>query len=1124
MSASLVLGVAGGVIGGMAGMPTWGAQAGFMLGAAIGGAIDAAGQPAKQGPRLGDLRIQTSTYGKAIPQIFGTARIAGNTIWSTQLLETAHSSGGGGKGGGGGGQGSYTYAASFAVALCSTTRPDGTCVPIAGVGRIWADGQLIANFGSVDPGTIMASYANGGGKDGSGVGYQASGSSQLYTGTETQLPNPTMQAYLGAANVPSYRGTAYIVFSNLQLQKFGNRVPNIECEVIAGSMSVTTSIEAKPAVSGAPGASMSEIDGNYLYSVGTAYLSGGLAITNISNPSSPIPVSFTLMPSGNSADSICIQNGLAYITTGGNLLYIFNITVPSLPVLISSTAIAASATTFIAGNYYYAINYSLLSIYDVTNPLTVVMLGSLAGVGGGSGLIQIQVIGSIAYIMTYDQRIIIIDVSNKITPILRNSQQIISIVGASKGHSFDVVGSYLYVFDAGISSLLIYAISSTYTLTLSGSIVFPTWPSGGYQSNPIRVVGNWCWVTSTMASVIAIVDVTSKTNPILVKQTSLNPTDISVKQYQFEQFCFSIAGNSSGSITACRYATAITTATTTADVIITRICQQVGAGSVDVSQITDVVDGYVISNQMTARAAIEPLQRAFYFDAVESDNLIRFAKRGAQPITIIPEDDLAAHSPQTKQVPPAITLARTQDLELPRVCNVSYYNTSNAFQMGAQYAQRQTTPSRQTLDLQVPICMSDAHAKQMAEVNLYVAWIARNTVRFSTTRKYAYLDPSDVVRVVRANGIVYTLLLTKKTEKAGGIIDWEAIADEASSATSSAQGASVYTQVAIASPSPVPITTISPLQNTRIEFLDIPLLRDQDDATASGFYSAASGVTDGTQSGWGGGVLQKSIDSGATYSTLAGLTVPGAIMGNAITVLGNFLGGNVFDELNQVTIITDYGQLSGVTMLQVLNGSNVAVIGNEIIQYRDATLTAANTYVLGGLLRGRFGTEQYMATHAAGDRFIVLDTATIQRELAAINEIGQPRLYKAITNYQLASAATSVSFTDTGAGLKPLSPAQIGGGRDTAGNLTINWARRTRIGGGWNNFSDVPLGETSESYSIDVMAGTLVKRTLTSATPTVSYTAAQQVTDFGSNQSSVLINCYQISGTIGRGFAGIATV
>lgn len=63
-----------------------------------------------------------------------------------------------------------------------------------------------------------------------------------------------------------------------------------------------------------------------------------------------------------------------------------------------------------------------------------------------------------------------------------------------------------------------------------------------------------------------------------------------------------------------------------------------------------------------------------------------------------------------------------------------------------------------------------------------------------------------------------------------------------------------------------------------------------------------------------------------------------------------------------------------------------------------------------------------------------------------------------------------------------------------------------------------PVGEASESYEIDVMSGSTVKRTIPSATPVITYTAADQTSDFGSPQSAITLRIYQLSATVGRGY------
>ncbi len=185
---------------------------GSFLGGPIGGAIGALigrqvdGQifrgPTREGPRLKELDITTSSYGRPIARHYGQMRVAGTVIWATDLVEHRETSGGG--------KGrpkiaSYSYSASFAVALASR--------PIDRVGRIWADGNLLR---------------------GAAGDLKTGGRMRLYRGLADQPRDPLMQAALGN-QCPAHRGCAYVVFEDLQLADFGNRIPALTFEVFAGS-------------------------------------------------------------------------------------------------------------------------------------------------------------------------------------------------------------------------------------------------------------------------------------------------------------------------------------------------------------------------------------------------------------------------------------------------------------------------------------------------------------------------------------------------------------------------------------------------------------------------------------------------------------------------------------------------------------------------------------------------------------------------------------------------------------------------------------------------------------------------------------------------------------------------
>ncbi len=73
--ATLVLGALGTLVGG----PIGGA-----IGATLGRSLDSTiiGSPRREGPRLKELAISTSSYGQPIPAIYGAARVPGTVIWA----------------------------------------------------------------------------------------------------------------------------------------------------------------------------------------------------------------------------------------------------------------------------------------------------------------------------------------------------------------------------------------------------------------------------------------------------------------------------------------------------------------------------------------------------------------------------------------------------------------------------------------------------------------------------------------------------------------------------------------------------------------------------------------------------------------------------------------------------------------------------------------------------------------------------------------------------------------------------------------------------------------------------------------------------------------------------------
>ena len=194
--ATLALSVAGQFVGGAIGGPI-GAVVGRALGALAGSAVDNAifGDKSSAAPASGsDIRLQGSTEGGPIPRLYGWNRFTGNIIWATQLEEVTQQSSG--AKGTSSTDSTTTILANFAVALCEGE--------VSRLGRVWADGDLL------DTQTV---------------------SFRFYRGSESQAPDSLIEAKQGAGNAPAYRGLCYLVFEQLDLTPFGNRIPIVSVEL-----------------------------------------------------------------------------------------------------------------------------------------------------------------------------------------------------------------------------------------------------------------------------------------------------------------------------------------------------------------------------------------------------------------------------------------------------------------------------------------------------------------------------------------------------------------------------------------------------------------------------------------------------------------------------------------------------------------------------------------------------------------------------------------------------------------------------------------------------------------------------------------------------------------------------
>ncbi len=540
--------------------------------------------------------------------------------------------------------------------------------------------------------------------------------------------------------------------------------------------------------------------------------------------------------------------------------------------------------------------------------------------------------------------------------------------------------------------------------------------------------------------------------------------------------------------------------------IISAECLLVGlaASDIDVTTIDQEVRGYTVSEIGSVRNVLSQLQACYPFDIIQSGYKAKFVKRGGASVATVTWQDLGQDI--------SLTQEREMESQLPYKVELTYLDKDLNYEANVQFSERPTT-SENIVRLNIPIVLTPDEAAQIADVLHSNYFQDRKGAAFKLPPTFRYIEPSDVI-TLQMKTVSHVVRLTNINSLSTGSME---CASKQSLATT-------YESVAVGEAGPVKPDTIPSIANPIAGTLDIPVINDIQDKP--GYHAVVTHTSDS----WVGGTLFRARD-GVTFEQVQAFSSI-TVWGTCSTILTSH-GGHVVDEGSELIVKPYKGEIESVTETQFLNEETLLAYGKpgrwEILGFKDAVDNADGTHTLSYLMRGRRGTEQYTGTHQAGDYFAFINNGTSKFVAALLTDIDATMTHKAITTGRDLDSASPTSLTYAGVNLKPLSPVDAEVNRDGDGNITGIFSRRSRINGGMNALQLItnggaPLGEASESYEIDVLDGDDVVRTISVADESFTYSEADQITDFGSAQSEIDIEIYQISATVGRGYAGAFTV
>lgn len=1105
--AQLVIAAAGAAIGGMiapgvVAFGMTGASIGWMAGSMIGAGFGPTQK--SEGPRLSDLSVSTSSYGTPIPYVAGSPRVAGQIVWASPKREIATTQSAGGKGGGGSEYTSYTYEVDLLILLTDNE--------IQGIPQVWSNGELVYSvLSDATSGTINASVAS-----------TLWSRLTTYTGASSQLPDPDYEAAVGTANAPAYRGRGSVFIKSLQLGSSG-QIPNLTFRVAQKSLQMsadtpTVTFSDFPVYTPAsdptvyPALSPGNPQALWLPSENVWAFwkkpDENYAINNTYKHSTADGVTWTetvctnnLIPTNNFSD---ISYGLGkYVasyyavdlmpmyTTNGGLSW-FDCTSTDANAYLTIDSVAFNGSFFLAFGQATS-GYIHKSTDGIAFPLIQTITGTTYRYIMWDGVKFI--ISGVRYISTS---------TDGVTWTTR-----VDVSGASTLSGKLIGTSSLLAIDTSASIFTGIYYSTDGGTSWSSTAHLNTFYKRAFWFDGLRFNAICVDLTLTHVYVYSTADFITWTFVEIVDPWSINTgyRNIPISNNNGKSIAITnLIDNNPKRSLICSFSAgiAITVLPSYLPDVVSDVSKSTGlvAAEFDVSMLNALTEvrAMPISQVSSARTVLEMLAQTYHFDAVLSDK-IYFKPRATASVATLTFDELGVGiDPNADPLP----LTTANELEIPAQMALTYNNTDGDYQTDTQYSDRLLTGQESTSAITVPLGFTASEAKQIVDGVLLDKAVSGLTTKVQLGITRAALEPTDVITITGDDSSTYRMRVVKRTESAG-VIELECVQDDAT----------VFTQAGSTSGGTNSQTTIASLATTTLALMDLPCLRDADNQP--GLYAAVTG----SAANWTSAAIYDSLDD-VTYTTQTTVSTQAPI-GTCTTTLGAWSGGNTFDETNTVTVNVGLQQLSSTTWDGILANTetNAALVGSELIQYRVATLVSAGVYTLSGLLRGRKGTSS--TGHVAAERFVALSTTAGLRFLVLQSaDLARLRYYKGVSASQALSAVTAQSITPLGNTLKPFAPVDARANRATT-DTVLTWVRQTRLSTrivGTLPMS-IPLGETSESYEVEVWDSgyTTLKRTLTSSTPTATYTNANQVTDFGSGQTVLYLKIYQLSATVGRGTA-----
>ncbi len=470
--------------------------------------------------------------------------------------------------------------------------------------------------------------------------------------------------------------------------------------------------------------------------------------------------------------------------------------------------------------------------------------------------------------------------------------------------------------------------------------------------------------------------------------------------------------------------------------VIFEICFQAGFRDIDVSKLYGFVDGIMFAGDETAREKIETLMRAYQFDTFTRDGVITFKSRDFVNYRVV-DEELFVSTGDGKTVTTnfANPNKRSGRFELHYIDGQGGYLPATV----QSYVAERNSDDRIMFNL--PVVLSQQTAKDLLE---YYVWQSRQSeekIHFNIAKIGRPYNVGDIINLPESKG---RKLFRIDRIMESLFLEIEATCLEAYELKST-EAVEEYKQVTLSQP-----------RSVYAQYLDIPV------GTNNGLHVAFGA------SPWVGDV---SVVETHDYSTQNLLSVP---YSSTIGRLESEMPLGIASRLQPVTAwvkLTSGEMINHGGVHDNLSNACLAIGPDpngkwELLGYKEIEPMGDKTYLIRGLYRGAYGTEDIINTWPAGTNVIVLDER--------INFISSEQLSDSDQHNIAYGPQMDLSFwqdmtiDNPDAYSKPIAPCRINAVRNENGILVSFLPRLRMDKDNWRNGLQTDVDD--QVFELDVYA------------------------------------------------------